>query len=153
MLNIAPMDSFGSRGGIEGRLIALEYQLREVEYRVRTDLRTRELAWLKRFSSGMSLLCRMMVEAVRPSSSPSGTPATALLPELQPRAVSVNDFREHTPEKLELVEGFLIDGAQYPEARRRLLGLLLVNVGLLETIRLAPAERWRDALQHLSEGG
>ena len=30
--------------------------------------------------------------------------------------------------------------------RRRLLALLLVNVGLLEAVKLAPEARWREAL-------
>jgi len=68
------------------------------------------------------------------------------LPELEARAINVEEFRAYTPEKFELVEGYLFDTRQHSESRRRLLRLLLVNVGLLDAVRLAPEERCRDAL-------
>ncbi len=39
--------------------------------------------------------------------------------------------------------------ADYPDARRQLLGLLPVNVGLLEAVRLVPEKRWREALERV----
>jgi hypothetical protein len=68
------------------------------------------------------------------------------LPELEARAINVEEFRAYTPEKFELLEGYLFDIPQHTESRRRLLCLLLVNVGLLDAVRLAPEERWREAL-------
>jgi hypothetical protein len=54
-----------------------------------------------------------------------------------------------TPESLELVRGFLIDPPEHPDARRDLLSLLLVNLGLADAVRLAPPERWRAALHEV----
>ena len=53
---------------------------------------------------------------------------------------------ERAPEKLELIRGRL---CWSEEARLLLLGLLLENVGLNAAVRLAPPERWREALAHL----
>jgi hypothetical protein len=47
------------------------------------------------------------------------------------------------------LEGYLFRPGDDPDARRRLLSLLLVNVGLLEAVTLAPEERWREALQRV----
>ena len=77
---------------------------------------------------------------------PGGLP----IPDLAPRAITVEEYRAHTPEKFELVEGYLFDTAAHPDARRRLLALLLVNVGLLDAVRLVPAEGWREALRRAS---
>ena len=52
-----------------------------------------------------------------------------------------------TPTKLELVEGYLIDGPDRPEARLKLLALLLRNVGLKAALRLAPREVWQQAMR------
>ena len=71
------------------------------------------------------------------------------IPDLEARAINVDAFRAHTPEKFELLEGYLFDTHEHAESRRRLLGLLLVNVGLLDAVRLAPQERWREALQRV----
>ena len=76
---------------------------------------------------------------------PGGLP----LPDLEPRAITMGEYHAHTPEKFELLGGYLFDTAAYPEARRRLLGLLLVNVGLLDAVRLAPEEGWREALRRV----
>lgn len=71
------------------------------------------------------------------------------IPELEARAIDVEEFRAFTPEKFELLEGYLFDTRQYAESRQRLLRLLLVNVGLLDAVRLAPEERWREALHRV----
>lgn len=67
-------------------------------------------------------------------------------PGLEGRPVTLAEYRAFTPEKLELLSGYLIAPPEEPEERRRLLRLLLVNVGLVETLRLAPEARWREAL-------
>jgi hypothetical protein len=51
-----------------------------------------------------------------------------------------------TPEKLELLGGYLIDGADWHEQRRDLLQLLLTNEGLAAAVRLAPEAAWREVL-------
>lgn len=71
------------------------------------------------------------------------------IPDLDPRAINVDQFRAHTPEKFELVDGYLCDTREHVEFRRRLLELLLVNVGLLDAVRLAPEDRWREALRQV----
>lgn len=61
----------------------------------------------------------------------------------------VRERYERTPEKLELIEGKLCwaDGD-----RLALLGLLLENVGIRAAVRLAPADRWRAALDETTDG-
>jgi hypothetical protein len=54
---------------------------------------------------------------------------------------------DYTPEKFELIDGYLFLPGEYPELRLQLLKLLLVNVGLREAVRLAPEQRWREALE------
>jgi hypothetical protein len=71
------------------------------------------------------------------------------LAELEPRPLTLQQYHALTPEKLELWEGYLIDGPDYPEQRRNLLALLLLNEGLLQAVRLAPPERWRAALRQV----
>ena len=70
-------------------------------------------------------------------------------PDLEARAINVEQFQAYTPEKFELVEGYLFDTQEYAESRQRLLALLLVNVGLVDAVRLAPEERWREALRRV----
>jgi hypothetical protein len=71
----------------------------------------------------------------------------ALVPGLEPRAVTLEEYHAYAPEKFELLGGHLFLPAEYPEVRRRLLRLLLVNMGLLEAVRLVPERRWREALE------
>jgi len=52
------------------------------------------------------------------------------VPHWEPRRITLEQYEAFTPEKLELIEGFLIDGPKYNEERRALLRLLLVNEGL-----------------------
>lgn len=68
------------------------------------------------------------------------------VPELEPRPISLDEYRAFTPEKLELFCGYLIAPSDEPEERHRLLALLLVNLGLIEAVELAPEACWRDAL-------
>ena len=77
------------------------------------------------------------------------TPEPRPIPDLEPQPVTYDQYAALTPEKLELVEGYLIDGPDYHEERRDLLLLLLTNEGLLQAVRLAPAERWREALRRI----
>jgi hypothetical protein len=79
----------------------------------------------------------------------SERPVERPVPDLEPRRITLDQYEALTPEKLELWEGYLIDGPDYPEQRRDLLLLLLVNEGLLEAVRLAPADRWRAALRQV----
>ena len=76
-------------------------------------------------------------------------PGELPIPDLEPRPITLEEYHAHAPEKFELLRGYLFSPADDPDARRRLLGLLLVNLGLLEAVTLAPEERWREALQRV----
>lgn len=133
---------------------SLEYELRQVEARIRADFRERDLAWLEFARKAMLLIARMFVETspLREHQKPAGTwvAGEALpIPGLEPRAIDAREFRTYAPEKFELIGGYLFDTAEHPESRRRLLALLLVNVGLLEVVSLAPEESWLKALQRV----
>ncbi len=71
------------------------------------------------------------------------------LPELEGRPLTFEQYEALTPEKLELIEGYLIRGPNHSEHRRNLLSLLLLNEGLLQAVRLAPPERWQAALRQV----
>jgi hypothetical protein len=71
------------------------------------------------------------------------------IPGLARQPITVYELEAFAPEKMELLEGYLFDGPDYPEQRRNLLTLLLVNEGLIEAVRLAPAEQWRVALRQV----
>lgn len=68
------------------------------------------------------------------------------VPGLDARPITLDEYQELTPEKLELFAGHLIAPAEEPGERRRLLALLLANMGLVEAVKLAPESHWRDAL-------
>ena len=69
------------------------------------------------------------------------------VPALTGRPITMDEYHAYTPEKLELIEGYLIHSPDHPEQRRDLLLLLLVNEGLAEAVRLAPPDAWRAALR------
>lgn len=70
-----------------------------------------------------------------------------IVPDLQPRAIDYETYREAVPEKLELIGGFLISGPEYPDPREKLLRALLINVGLERAVKLVPKEKWEAALR------
>ena len=72
-----------------------------------------------------------------------------IVPDLEPRPITMEEYYAYGPERFELLEGYLFHGPRFPEARLRLLQLLLVNVGLTEAVRLAPEARWREAIRHV----
>ena len=76
------------------------------------------------------------------------TEANTELPEpgLEPEPITFAQYHALTPEKLELLSGYLIAPPGSADERLRLLALLLVNVGLIEAVKLAPEARWREAL-------
>ncbi|MGH7520789.1 MAG: hypothetical protein ACREMI_05890, partial [Gemmatimonadales bacterium] len=130
---MAPVDDFTS----------LEYELRQVETRIRADFRERDLVWLELARKALLLIARMIVETSpsRAHEKPTGTWVASEglpIPGLEPRAIDAQAFRTYTPEKFELIDGHLFDTAEHPESRRRLLALLLMNMGLLEVVPLVP---------------
>ena len=106
----------------------------------REDNLKRNLAWLELGRKAMLLISRMILETIpsrqrQRGGSAKPTPEGLPVPDLEPRAVDVAEFHANTPEKFELIGGYLFDVAEQPDSRRRLLGLLLVNVGVLEAVR------------------
>ena len=71
------------------------------------------------------------------------------VPDLEPRPITLEEYHACTVEHLELLDGYLCDGPPPSQRRRELLQLLLANAGLLEAVRLAPQELWRDALRRV----
>ncbi len=68
------------------------------------------------------------------------------VPRWWPDPITLEQYQAFTPEKLELVEGYLLGGPESPTARLELLALLLTNCGLEEAVGLASPEDWREAL-------
>ncbi len=135
-------------------LTSLRHELRQVEARIREDNLERNLAWLDLARKAMLVISRMILETIpsrQRGASAKGVPETLPVPDLEPRTIDVAEFHANTPEKFELIGGYLFDVAEHPDSRRRLLALLLVNVGLLEAARLAPQERWLEALARVHE--
>ena len=75
------------------------------------------------------------------------------IPALEPGPITMDDYHAHTPEKFELWDGYLFLPAEYGDERRKLLALLLVNVGLVDAVRLAPRELWQAALDRVYAAG
>jgi len=68
-------------------------------------------------------------------------------PDLDPQPIAFEEFMELIPEKFELAGGYLFDSPQDHRLREPLLAILLANEGLIRTVRLAPLERWLEALR------
>ncbi len=68
-------------------------------------------------------------------------------PRRWPEPITLEQYAAFTPDKLELVRGYLISGPEDPEERLHLLALLLANCGLEEAVKLARPEDWRDAVE------
>ncbi len=81
--------------------------------------------------------------------TPPDAPVSQLLPDLEARPITMEEYYGYAPEKFELLGGYLFLPGEYPEPRLKLLRLLLVNVGLLEAVKLAPERLWREALERV----
>jgi hypothetical protein len=68
-------------------------------------------------------------------------------PRRWPQPITADQHRVLTPEKLELIEGYVVDGPEDNSARLKLLSLLLTNCGLEEAVLLASPEDWRSSLE------
>jgi Uma2 family endonuclease len=69
------------------------------------------------------------------------------VPNLEPGPIGWEEFMSLTPEKFELVKGYLFDAPDQHRWRENLLAVLLTNEGLKRAVHLAPRERWEEALQ------
>ncbi len=66
--------------------------------------------------------------------------------------LTLEQYEALTPEKMEISEGYLIAGPEYPEPRLRLLAALLRNCGLEAAVELAHWQDWIAALERSSWG-
>jgi len=71
------------------------------------------------------------------------------MPDLEPSPITGETFLELTPEKFELVDGYLFRGPHMHRERKRLLAILLTNEGLIRAVQLAPLERWEAAIDQV----
>ncbi len=69
-------------------------------------------------------------------------------PRWWPAPITTEQHLAFTPQKLELIDGYLLGGLETSEARLHLLALLLTNCGLQDAVCLASPEDWREALDH-----
>src|SRR2546428_13292695 len=69
------------------------------------------------------------------------------IPDLEARAITMQEYSGYAPEKFELIAGYLFLPGAYPELRLKLLRLLLVNGGLGEAVGLAPVQPSRAGLE------
>jgi hypothetical protein len=72
-------------------------------------------------------------------------------PDLEPAPITFDHYLYLTPETVEFVEGYLVEGRDEHVWRERLLALLLTNEGLLRAVQLAPESAWREALKQVYE--
>ena len=73
--------------------------------------------------------------------------SSAPVPDLEGRRLTSEEYYALTPERLELLEGYLCGGADDHKSRLDLLRALAINEGLLRLVRLAPPDSWREALR------
>jgi hypothetical protein len=68
------------------------------------------------------------------------------------KTITTEEFEQGAGGKIELVGGYVRIGGGAKAARVKLLRLLMVNVGLVETLKLVPLETWLK-VQAGSRGG
>ncbi len=73
------------------------------------------------------------------------------IPELEGRPLTREEYYALTPEKLELLHGYLISDADDEGLRKKLLLALFLNEGLLNVVKLVPREKWEEALRQLQD--
>lgn len=63
------------------------------------------------------------------------------------RPITLEEYEAFVPDRLDLVEGYLIDGPGAPERRLALLALLVANCGLEAAIFAAHRDYLREAVE------
>lgn len=66
--------------------------------------------------------------------------------EVAPRGLTLAEVEACMPDRIPFFGGEPVDEPEDHDRRIRLLAMILVNVGLKEAVRLAPRERWLEAL-------
>ncbi len=69
-------------------------------------------------------------------------------PRWWPGPITPEQYAAFMPEKLELVDGYLLGGPEDTEVRLQLLALLLTNCGLEQAVWLGSVDDWREAIDH-----
>jgi hypothetical protein len=64
------------------------------------------------------------------------------VPDVSPRRLTLDEYLDFTPEKIELIDGDLAPQKEMSD----LLASLLTNVGLEKALSFAPLEKWEAAL-------
>ncbi|HJU05886.1 MAG TPA: hypothetical protein VJ692_12115 [Nitrospiraceae bacterium] len=77
---------------------------------------------------------------------------SAPVPDLEGRRLTREEYDALTPERLELLDGFLCGGQEDHDDRMSLLKALAINEGLLTLVRLAPPGKWHEALRRTYGG-
>lgn len=74
---------------------------------------------------------------------------TVPLPEPRPweRPITLEEYEAFVPDRIDLVEGYLVDGPDAPERRLALLALLVANCGLEAAISAAHRDDLRNAVE------
>ena len=66
-------------------------------------------------------------------------------PRWWPEPITLEEYEAFTPEKIEVVKGYLLGGPEDNARRLDLLALLLKNCGLEAAAFLSPRADWREA--------
>lgn len=85
--------------------------------------------------------------------NPSDALPGSLVPDLEPRRITMDEYYAYAPEKVELLDGYVFGCGDYPEIGQKTLLVLLTNMGLVEAVRLVPEARWREALERVYGSG
>ena len=73
-------------------------------------------------------------------------PRYSLVPGLEPRPLTMEEYHEYAPEKVELLGGYVFGDPDWPEIGRKTLLVVLTNMGLVEAVKMVPEDLWREAL-------
>ena len=79
----------------------------------------------------------------------SAKPVQLPEPDLMPAPIADEQYQKFTPQKFELVGGYLFDGPVSHQERVNLLALLMTNEGLARVLLLAPEAKWRAAMKQI----
>jgi hypothetical protein len=88
---------------------------------------------------------RIKLEAAMPYIDSDADSVDLPSPRPWPEPITGEQFERYTPEKFELVQGYLFDGPESEEQRLHLLALLLTNCGLEAAAMMCDADDWREA--------
>ncbi|SFG35921.1 hypothetical protein SAMN05660649_01406 [Desulfotomaculum arcticum] len=66
-----------------------------------------------------------------------------LNPQLEGQKINVEQYYEYTPEKLEIIDGILTGEIEWA---KKLLNLLVYNLGVKEVAKMVPLDIWKEAM-------